>query len=274
MQSRDNVAIDIKKSIHSNDNKEVFSSKRRFKWTWSIYAEKDISFGAKVVANLLAQYFYGNNTGRCDPSYEGIAKMGGMSARHVSNLIAELEDKGWLSHVRTGKRNLYSLLRVPAEASNDEPDGNAGSDHSWMGDRNPGSDDDRNRGSDHGGSDRQTSTDKPLLSSSPSRTPSFSNASGVGQKAGSKRNAAKPKRQYPKSGQWKSTGTTIPENFDWDQAKLEIAKEAGIRLRSDAEKAFRAFTADAKSKGKVMEDWNEAWRAWAINAPQTPRKAI
>jgi hypothetical protein len=266
---------DEKSTKRFNDNHRLLSSTERHDWVKRLFAEEDLTFAAKVVGVILALDFYGKDTGWIFPEYESIAKRaGGMSVRYAKRVVKELEEAGWLSHVRTGKSNRYTLLKTsPVETASKAPEVHSGS--LLIVERSA----DQKCTGMHLRSERECISEvndsslEHLLS--PSETPSNVIAIGDGKKAVLRKRANRPKGQQSRHRQWGSpqSGTPLPENFDWNADLAQIAKEAGLSTY-EASAAFKAFTADARANGKVKANWNEAWRSWCLRAPKTKRMAI
>ena len=65
---------------------------------------------ARFVYAVLARH--ADAGGKSFPSYKRIQEMTGFGKTTVSNAIKELEENGWLSHERTGRSNVYTLMSL------------------------------------------------------------------------------------------------------------------------------------------------------------------
>lgn len=65
---------------------------------------------ALLVYCVLARH--ADKDAQCFPSIKRIAEMTDWSVRKVTTAIKVLEDAGWLSHVRTGRSNLYTIRTI------------------------------------------------------------------------------------------------------------------------------------------------------------------
>jgi biotin operon repressor len=80
-------------------------------WMRAVVAVTDLSEGARLAAVRLA-LFLRVTTGRCDPGYERLADVLGISERSVFRRIAELERAGWIVIDRKDGRGKLSQFRL------------------------------------------------------------------------------------------------------------------------------------------------------------------
>jgi hypothetical protein len=102
-------------SKHSQADPQVTKRTREhFAWQEHVAARRDLSSVFRLVAWALA-LFRSVETGRCDPSYGGLAKRAGVSEITAKRAIAELESLKLIAVKRTAggssaSRNSYRFL--------------------------------------------------------------------------------------------------------------------------------------------------------------------
>lgn len=74
---------------------------------------------------------------------------------------------------------------------------------------------------------------------------------------------ASPSLAKPSQDSKRGRATALPPDFTLTPQLLEFARAKGV---TDVEAELEAFKAHHQAHGKVMKDWNAAWRTWCINA--------
>jgi hypothetical protein len=73
------------------------TSRQKYLWVESVYADPAVSQPAKAVAWALGLKFHNNKTNRCNPGYTGLTKATCLSLRAVKIAIQELGAGGWIA---------------------------------------------------------------------------------------------------------------------------------------------------------------------------------
>ncbi len=98
-----------------NEQADRQRQREHFLWQERVAARTDLNPAAKLVLLRLA-LFHNVKTGRCDPSYIGLAAGAGVSERTAIRAVAEAEHKGLVAIERgngRGNRNQFRFLMPP-----------------------------------------------------------------------------------------------------------------------------------------------------------------
>jgi hypothetical protein len=251
------------------------------KWLWlePIMARRDISKGAKVLAQRLAHH-HNSKTGQCNPSMPTLAAGTGSSRTAVARDLAALKEAGiidWIQGNGTGVSNRYILKDVaigqtkvdPAAKGSPAPKRDKGpalrlatSDGVTVPEVGP----------------VQASGPVPEVGPYPSRKWDHPPVPEVGRKpvqsepvketsvssegpsgdSGKQTASGSQKAEGPKP---KAKFTTFPDDFTLTDARIRVATSRGVGTQ-DVKTVFDHFREHHLAKGTRSPNWPMSWATW------------